>query len=238
MPFAASSNLMWNGPASAAMLEDAGTIGIELAIKGFARINQEVQISLPAANLKATRLRNSPVEATGSGELVLALPKGRARPSLSVSIGAIPSAFDIAQAVWLQNIAAVNVSGTTGQKLNAAGGSADPWSADLSTYTTGQAGHLLNSRVDAAISTRATQSSVDSLPTAETVSTELLDSSDVETGVTFREALRIVLAALAGGISGAGTNTITIRDVNDTKDRIVATVDENGNRTSVTIDGS
>jgi hypothetical protein len=47
-----------------------------------------------------------------------------------------------------------------------------------------------------------------------------------------------MLAALAGKLSGAAGTTINIRDVNDTKNRITATVDENGNRLTVTLDGS
>jgi len=66
---------------------------------------------------------------------------------------------------------------------------------------------------------------------------EILDLTDgVENGSTVREALRIILAALAGKISGAGSSTITIRDINDTKDRITATVDASGNRTAITYD--
>lgn len=55
----------------------------------------------------------------------------------------------------------------------------------------------------------------------------------IEGSVTAAELLRLISAALAGKISGAGTATVTIRDVNDTEDRIVATVDTNGNRTAV-----
>lgn len=59
--------------------------------------------------------------------------------------------------------------------------------------------------------------------------TEVIDG-----GFTAAELLKLVSAALAGKISGAGTATVTIRDVADTTDRIVATVDSNGNRTAVT----
>jgi hypothetical protein len=50
--------------------------------------------------------------------------------------------------------------------------------------------------------------------------------------------MKIMVAALAGKISGAAGTEIKIRDLNDTKDRITATVDTNGNRTVVTIDAS
>lgn len=69
--------------------------------------------------------------------------------------------------------------------------------------------------------------------------TSILDATDgVETGYTVRQALRLMLSALAGKLSGAPGSPIIIRDVNDTKDRITATVDANGNRTAVTKDVS
>ena len=49
------------------------------------------------------------------------------------------------------------------------------------------------------------------------------------------EALTVVLAALAGKLSGAQANAPVMRDSQDTKDVITAVTDANGNRTSVTI---
>lgn len=60
----------------------------------------------------------------------------------------------------------------------------------------------------------------------------------VEGSLSVREALRIVLAALAGKLSGAPAGPIVVRDTDDTKDRITATVDVDGNRTAVTLDPS
>jgi hypothetical protein len=66
---------------------------------------------------------------------------------------------------------------------------------------------------------------------------QILDQADgVETDLTIRQALRLISAALAGKISGAPGTTITIRDTTDSKDRIIATVDSNGNRTAITLD--
>lgn len=64
------------------------------------------------------------------------------------------------------------------------------------------------------------------------------DAADgIETGLTFREAIRLITAALAGKISGGAGTTITIRNaVADDTDRIVATVDDDGNRTAITYD--
>jgi hypothetical protein len=57
-------------------------------------------------------------------------------------------------------------------------------------------------------------------------------------GYTFEEAQRLILAASAAKLAGAATPTVTIRDAADTKDRIVASVDVDGNRLAVTLDAS
>lgn len=61
-------------------------------------------------------------------------------------------------------------------------------------------------------------------------------SEALEAGYTAQEIMRVMAAALAGEVSGAGTATVTIRDIADTTDRIVASVDGSGNRTAVTLD--
>jgi hypothetical protein len=63
------------------------------------------------------------------------------------------------------------------------------------------------------------------------------DDDSVETGLTLRGALRLISASLAGLIAGAGTTEVTIRSaVSDAKVRITATVDESGNRLSISYD--
>jgi hypothetical protein len=65
----------------------------------------------------------------------------------------------------------------------------------------------------------------------------LLDLQDVEASLTVRQALRLIAAAAAAKVSGAGTTTVTIRNaVADSKNRIVATVDADGNRSAITYD--
>lgn len=65
-----------------------------------------------------------------------------------ISIGASPSAFDIAQAVWGSVASQNNTSGTMGQKLNGAGSAGDPWTTDLSAYNTqGTAGKVLKDKL-------------------------------------------------------------------------------------------
>jgi hypothetical protein len=76
------------------------------------------------------------------------------------------------------------------------------------------------------------------VPSANANADALLDrAAGVETGMTPRQAFRIILAALAGKASGLDPDVLTptFRDTNDTVNRITAVTDEFGNRTSVTL---
>lgn len=81
-------------------------------------------------------------------------------------------------------------------------------------------------------------SQLDAIPTAAENAAGLLDlAAGVETGLTLRQAMRLLAAASAGKLSGAATTTITIRNaVADSKDRITAVVDSDGNRSAITVD--
>lgn len=62
--------------------------------------------------------------------------------------------------------------------------------------------------------------------------------SDIENSLDHRQAMRVLLAAMAGKVSGAQSNLISFRDMADLKDRIRASVDGNGNRTGIILDVS
>ena len=70
------------------------------------------------------------------------------------------------------------------------------------------------------------------------IDTDSVMDAEVEGGYTVTEILRIMVGALAGKLSGGGTTTLTFRDLSDTLDRIVATVDSSGNRSAITLDES
>jgi len=53
------------------------------------------------------------------------------------------------------------------------------------------------------------------------------------TAISLAGAFKLILSTLSGESSGGGTTTITFRDIADTKDRVVVTVDANGNRTNI-----
>jgi len=79
---------------------------------------------------------------------------------------------------------------------------------------------------------------MDLLPAAITdVAIGVLDlPNGVEPGWTLRQSQRIQLSAAAGKTRDFGSNSPKFRDINDTKDRINATQDGQGNRVNVVTD--
>lgn len=63
----------------------------------------------------------------------------------------------------------------------------------------------------------------------------VFDESIGDGTLTMRQALRVLIAGMAGKLSGAATTTVTIRNAADTANVIVATVDSDGNRSAVTV---
>lgn len=80
---------------------------------------------------------------------------------------------------------------------------------------------------------------VDPVAIAATGAAEIADAvhDEVYEGTeTLRQVLRLIRAALAGKASGLDTNAPKYRDIADSKDRIIATTDDDGNRSAVTTD--
>lgn len=191
----------------------------------------------------------------------------------------IPTAADVADAVWEETLADHSgTAGSTAEQLAAAGAAGDPWATSLpGAYGAGTAGKIIGDNINATISSRlatsgytappsvgaiadqvwdealaghagagSTGEALDaaatggSAPTANENADALLDRANaIETGLTLRQATRLIAAATAGKISGSNTTTITIRNaVADSKDRLVATVTATGDRTAITTDVS
>lgn len=71
------------------------------------------------------------------------------------------------------------------------------------------------------------------VPTAAQIATATVAEA-VDGATTLAQSLALSNSALGGKLSGAGTGTETARDLADSKDRLVYTVDASGNRTAVT----
>ena len=69
---------------------------------------------------------------------------------------------------------------------------------------------------------------------ASNIASTLLGTA-VDGTTTVAQSVRLANSALGGKASGLATTTATYRDLADTKDRIVATVDSSGNRSAVTL---
>ena len=72
--------------------------------------------------------------------------------------------------------------------------------------------------------------------TALAAEVDAFHDEQVDGTTTFRQSTRLQNAVLAGKASGLATTTAVYRDLADTKDRISATVDADGNRSAVTRD--
>lgn len=265
-----------------AILEDTGTTLDDLVDNIEARLGTPSDLgsgATVAANLVDIEAQTDDIGAAGAGLTA-------ADDAILTAIAALNdlSATEVENAVWDAVLADHQDADSTGEALGDAGAAGDPWNTALpGAYGAGTAGKIVGDNINATISSRATQTSVDDLPTNAELATSqaaaddatlaaiaalnnlsqanvrsavglasanlddqfdaipaaLLDLVDgVETDITLREALRLVLSALVGKLSGAATTTVTIRDANDTTDRITATVDADGNRSAVTLDAS
>lgn len=79
--------------------------------------------------------------------------------------GSSPTAAQIADQVWEEALSDHSgTSGSTAAALNAAGAAGDPWSTALpGAYGSGTAGKIIGDNINATISSRATQTSVDAV---------------------------------------------------------------------------
>lgn len=112
--------------------------------------------------------------------------------------GSAPTAAAIADAVWEEAIADHSgTAGSTAEQLAAAGSAGDPWATALpGAYTSGQAGKIVGDNLNATVSSRATQASVDTVDGI--VDAILIDTAEIGVaGAGLTAADDAVLAAIA-----------------------------------------
>ena len=182
------------------------------------------------------------LEAQGSATATGSIADGR---NLQGTSSGVATASGTAQLVVSASGTAAGVATVTGSVLAArvaSGSSSGSATATATINALAWAVGTSSGAATASVVPYATGQLVGSIASAVTLeaasfSSHLLDAEDIETGLTLRQALRLVAAATAGKISGATGATITIRNpVADSKDRIVASVDGDGNRTSFAYD--
>ena len=99
--------------------------------------------------------------------------------AIDASALATDAVDEIVDAVWDELLSGHAVSGSTGEALSAAGAAGDPWITALpGSYSAGQAGKIVGDFLNASVSSRATQTSVDDLPTNAELATALGTADD------------------------------------------------------------
>lgn len=107
------------------------------------------------------------------------------------------------QGVWDVTLAEHLTAGTTGNALNSASAAGDPWNTAIpGAYGAGTAGFIVGTNLDATVSSRATQTSVDTVDNLiDTEVSAILDAVDTEVG-----AIKVVTDKLHTTLeSGAGS---------------------------------
>lgn len=93
---------------------------------------------------------------------------------------------------------------------------------------------LVGGRIDSSIGAMAANTLTASALASDAVD-EILDDTIGDGSITVRQALRVLIAGMAGKLSGAATTTVTIRNLADSANVVQATVDASGNRSAVTV---
>lgn len=148
---------------------DLDAAGVRSAV-GLASANLDTQLAAiddfldteVAAIKTVTDRLGTTVESVGSpGDYVFTAAALAQGPSGGGGL----TAAAIADAVWEEAIADHSgTSGGTAEALSAAGASGDPWITALpGSYTAGQAGYIMGTNLNATVSSRATQSSLDTV---------------------------------------------------------------------------
>lgn len=131
-----------------------------------------------------------------------------------VSSGAITTSAGAVSNVTLVATTTTNTDmrGTDGANTTTPPTTADIWSAATRTLTAG--------------------TNLNDLSTTDILGMTYESTED------FQDFLRLVRAVLVGKTTGAGTGTENFRDAGDSKNRVISTIDSNGDRTNITTDTS
>lgn len=112
------TTLVYYGKTAAAVIDEVA-VETEVGSKKWQRANSTDQVAVDTVS-RATEVIGQPFTDHVVVDTV-SQAKNRSRVNLNDSIGASPSEYDIAQAVWLIASSAINYPGTAGAKLNSAG---------------------------------------------------------------------------------------------------------------------
>jgi hypothetical protein len=214
------TTLTYYGPAALAIEVEGGGEDPVVDVHGFSRIGINVEGGGVEPDLHATLLVGWGVEIEGLGEVEAFGLRGNIRLGIDVDVAAQPTVFDIVQGVLNAQAAQYNLAGTVGNKINSAG----------------SGGVDLNALADAVWANSTRTLTAGAAPSEAQIADAVWDVV-VENGLSARQITRLMAAVLAGKVSGAGTDTLTFAGIDGVTPRVVGSVDAQGNRTAVLLDG-
>lgn len=203
-----------------------------------------------AVNLSGTTVKTATDVETDTADIQGRLPAALVSGRIDASVGAMAANTLTATAIAADAITAAKIADGAIDAATFASGAitADAIAADAigsaelaaSAVTEIQSGlstlDAAGVRAAVGLASANLDTQIDGLPTANENADALLDrAAGVETNRTVRQAMRVMLGVLAGKASGLATTSVVYRDTNDTLDRVSATVDADGNRSSVTL---
>lgn len=178
------------------------------AAKVAADVTTEIQTGLAtAANL-------SIVAGYLDTEIAAIKAKTDNLPAAPAAVSDIPTAAAVADAVWDEALAGHVAGGSTGEALGAAGGAGDPWITALpGAYSAGSAGYIVGTNLNATVSSRATQTSVDTID----------DLLDTEVAAIKSDTAAILIDTAEIGAAGAGLTALATQASVNTIDDFIDT---------------
>ncbi len=152
-------------------------------------------------------------------------------PASPAATGDIPTVGAIADQVWDELLSGHAGGGSAGAALSAAGSAGDPWSTPLpGAYGSGTAGKIIGDNINATVSSRASQTSVDTIDdfldtevAAIKAKTDLIPASpaavsDIPTAATVADS---VWDEALSGHAGAGSGGAALAAVREYADNTV-----------------
>jgi len=199
-------------------IENALTIRAELATE-LARIDAAVSSRLastgytvpPTASDNATQVRTELATELGRIDTTISSRLASASYTAPLDASGVRSAVGLASANLDLQIDAIP---TGAENATAA-------RAELATEL---------ARMDVTISSRLSAAGYTTPPTVNDIMNAIIEGS-----FSFKSTIRLMAAVLAGKISGTDGTTVTIRNISDTGDIIVADVTPTGDRATITI---
>jgi hypothetical protein len=209
-----------NGYATASNYQLVVTTGTVSGTSVVGYVVGEFSIENRSALMPTVATRTIDVTATGAAGIDWANVEN---PTTALNLSA--TNIDTDQVVASVTGAVGSVTGSVGSVTGNVGGN-----------VTGSVGSVASGGITAAsIATGAIDADALATDAVTEIAAGVRDVA-VDGSVTLAQSLRLANSANGGILSGAATTTVAIRDLADTKDRVTATVDSNGNRLSVTTD--